>query len=386
MTRHGGSRTRPCATSSGTSARPALEPGNNSKPPDPARAAEELARRLEPLVKKQAKAADALAALEAGPRDAPQHQRARERLKAMTDALEALRAADVPAAKKQELRDALPQLQTEARAALDRLDQKLGGRVPADDLAAELAEDQHALGARLAKPDGAANAEAAEDQLRIATALRNLEAPDALPAQAEAVRRAEQAAAALRAPAAAPDRDPKAAVAAAAEAAEALAARLARESGPAPPARTAPAPADPELGLTPTAAAAAGQLARRQRQVRERLQAVLAERIAPQQELRDQAVALGRELADLRDRARPLSDRARGPAQEAAQTLGEQAPRAMDQGAERLAQGQANAARDTQRQAASIIERGAQQAEDLAAALRADGRPAQPGPGAGPGR
>ena len=71
----------------------------------------------------------------------------------MTDALEALRAADVPAAKKQALRDALPQLQAEARAALDRLDQKLGGRVPADDLAAELAEDQRALGARLAKPD-----------------------------------------------------------------------------------------------------------------------------------------------------------------------------------------------------------------------------------------
>ena len=187
-------------------------PGKNSTPPDPALApAEDLARRLEPLVKKQAKAADALAAVEAGPRDAPQHQRARERLKAMTDALEGLRAADVPAARKQELRDALPQLQSEARAALDRLDQKLGGRVPADDLAAELAEDQHALGARLARADGAANAEAAEDQVRIATALRNLEAPDAQPAQAEAVRRAEQAAAALRTPVAAPDRDPKAA-------------------------------------------------------------------------------------------------------------------------------------------------------------------------------
>ena len=355
-------------------------PGNNSKSSDPARAADELARRLEPVVKKQAKAADALAALEAGPRDAPQHERARERLKAMTDTLETLRAADVPAAKKQELRDTLPRLQAEARAALDRLDQKLAGRVPADDLAAELAEDQHALGARLAKPDGAANAEAAEDQLRIATALRNLDAPDALPAQAEAVRRAEKAAEALRAPAGAPDRDPKAAVAAAAEAAEALAARLARESGPAPPARTAPAPADPELSLPPTAAATAGQLARRQRQLRERLQAVLAERIAPQQELRDQAVALGRELADLRDRARPLSDRARGPAQEAAQTLGEQAPRAMDQGADRLAQGQATAARDTQREAASIVERGAQQAEDLAAALHADGRPANHDP------
>jgi hypothetical protein len=353
-------------------------PGNNNKPPDLARTDDELAKRLEPVVKKQVKAADTLAALEAGPRDAPQLQHAQERLKAVTDVLAALRAADVPTKKKQELRDSLPQLQAEARAALDRLDQKLSGRVPADDLASELAEDQRALSARFAKPD----AEAAEDQQRIATALRNLEAPDALPAQAEAVRRAEQAAEAMRAPAAAPDRDPKAAVAAAVEAAEALTERLAREAGPARPARTvaAAAPADPELGLTPTAAAAAGQLARRQRQVRERLQAVLAERVAPQQELRDQAVALGRELADLRDRARPLSDRARGPAQEAAQTLGEQAPRAMDQGADRLAQGQANAARDAQRQAASIIERGAQQAEDAAAALRADGRPANHDP------
>ena len=43
-------------------------PGNNSKPPDLAHAADELAKRLEPVVKKQAKAADALAALEAGPR------------------------------------------------------------------------------------------------------------------------------------------------------------------------------------------------------------------------------------------------------------------------------------------------------------------------------
>jgi hypothetical protein len=49
----------------------------------------------------------------------------------------------------------------------------------------------------------------------------------------------------------------------------------------------------------------------------------------------------------------------------------------MDQGAERLAQGQAAAARDVQRQAAAMVERGAQQAEDLAAALRAERGPAE---------
>ncbi|WP_406698519.1 hypothetical protein V5E97_06520 [Singulisphaera sp. Ch08] len=54
----------------------------------------------------------------------------------------------------------------------------------------------------------------------------------------------------------------------------------------------------------------------------------------------------------------------------------------MDQGADQLAKGQAAAARDSQRRAAEIVERGAQQAEDLAASLRAD-RPAesQPAPG-----
>jgi len=111
-------------------------------------------------------------------------------------------------------------------------------------------------------------------------------------------------------------------------------------------------------------------------------QTILAEQIAPQQALRAEAVALGRDLTALRDRSQTLSDRARGPAQEAAQTIGEQAPRAMDQGSDRLAQGQAGAARDAQRQAAALIERGAQQAEDLAAALRADRRPETPRTGA----
>jgi hypothetical protein len=129
-----------------------------------------------------------------------------------------------------------------------------------------------------------------------------------------------------------------------------------------------------DLKNAPTATNA-DQLARRQHEVRERLQALVAGPIAPQRALRDQAVALGRALADLRDHTRPLSPRARGPAKEAARTVGEQAPRAMDRGTDRLAQGQAAAARDAQRQAAALIERGAQQAEDLAAALRADGPP-----------
>ena len=105
----------------------------------------------------------------------------------------------------------------------------MNGRVPADDLADELAGDQHALQARLSQPVVAAPGPTltpADDQRRIATALQNLEAPDALQTRAEAVRLAEDAARALADPQ--PGRDPNDAVKAAAEAADALAARLAR--------------------------------------------------------------------------------------------------------------------------------------------------------------
>jgi hypothetical protein len=212
------------------------------------------------------------------------------------------------------------------------------------------------------------NRKVGEDQFRIATALRNLQAPDARPAQTEAVRRAEDAAAVLQG--AIPDRDPKAAAAQAAEAALALAARLAPQFNPVPADQPEPGAAQAEVT----------HLIQRQRQVRERLQAIVAGQSGPQHDLRDEAAALGRDLADLRDRARPLSQHGVGPAQEAAQILSEQAPLAMDVGADRLAQGQVAAAREAQRQAAALIERGAQQAEDLAAALRADGTANERGP------
>ena len=52
--------------------------------------------------------------------------------------------------------------------------------------------------------------------------------------------------------------------------------------------------------------------------------------------------------------------------------LRDHAAQAMDQAAEHLAQGQAPYARDAQRRASENVERGAQHAEDLAAALRAE--------------
>jgi hypothetical protein len=116
----------------------------------------------------------------------------------------------------------------------------------------------------------------------------------------------------------------------------------------------------------------AEELARRERRVRERLQALLGDRIGPQQEIRRQAAELGHDLAILRDEVRGISDRAQGPAHAAAQLLGEEAPRTMERGTEHLAAGRVAPARDEQRRAAEVVERGAQQAEDLAAALRAD--------------
>ncbi|HEV3165240.1 MAG TPA: hypothetical protein VGZ22_14535 [Isosphaeraceae bacterium] len=139
-----------------------------------------------------------------------------------------------------------------------------------------------------------------------------------------------------------------------------------------------PIPDDPELGIKPTQIAAATTLARRERQIRERLQTILGNQIGPQDELRDESTALGRALADLRDRAREISPRSHGPANAAANALGEHAPQVMNEGIQHLAQGRPDAARDAQRRAAGVLEHAAQQTDDLAGALRAD-RPTEAG-------
>jgi hypothetical protein len=106
---------------------------------------------------------------------------------------------------------------------------------------------------------------------------------------------------------------------------------------------------------------------------------VLGERVAPQEALRQETAKLGRELADLRDRSREPSPRGRGNAETAADLLTNQAPRAMEQGLDDLAQGRPEPARDAQRRAAELIERAAAAAEDLAQNLKAD-RPADAAP------
>ncbi len=95
------------------------------------------------------------------------------------------------------VRQALPAFQVAARAALERLQQKIDGQTPADDMAAMLADDQREWQAAASpRPGGqtAPRAELAAAERRIANAVANLEAPDAAVARAEAIKRALEAA------------------------------------------------------------------------------------------------------------------------------------------------------------------------------------------------
>ena len=124
------------------------------KPSTTAKAAEELARRLNDAANRQAKAVTALKEMEPEPRVEPQRRRAVRRASELAETLKDLRDPS----KREAARAALPLVEIRARAAMDRLDHKFNGRLPADDLAAELAGDQHEIHEALAhaKPDDAA--------------------------------------------------------------------------------------------------------------------------------------------------------------------------------------------------------------------------------------
>ncbi len=120
----------------------------------------------------------------------------------------------------EQFREHLPLVQSDARAALDRLQESLSGREPADELAAELAEELAALKSKMA--DHVNIQEAAGEARRIATALRGLNVPDAPVAQVEAVRLTERAARSLEKAAGPGQPAPDQAVAEAARAADSL--------------------------------------------------------------------------------------------------------------------------------------------------------------------
>ncbi len=67
-----------------------------------------------------------------------------------------------------------------------------------------------------------------------------------------------------------------------------------------------------------------------------------------------------------------MSNKAQGPANTAADLLQNHAPAAQNEGMQHLATGRPDPARDAQRRAAEHLERAAQQAEDLAVALRSE--------------
>jgi len=165
----------------------------------------------------------------------------------------------------------------------------------------------------------------------------------------------------------------------AAAALEGLAARLAQEfrTKPQPPPITRhPPPADVqilrELGLKPGKQVEAAHLVQRERQIREQLQAITNEPVAPQEALRDEAFALGRVLEALRDRAHDVSSHSQGPANAALHALTQQATEAMGQAAAHGVQGQLDQARNAQRHAAQGLQNAAQQVDEMANALLAD--------------
>lgn len=259
------------------------------------------------------------------------------------------------------LRAALPQIRTEAQAVAERLEQKMNGQNPTDELVKELAKEQKSLTETKSNP-----IDRQEEQRRIAASLRSIHPVDAV---------AERNAALNLAEAAAKELDNPEAAKAASEAFEKLVSKLDHRPTPATLNEPAKMPVDPDLGLTEEQLAKTSELITRQRQVRERLQAIVGEAIAPQLEALAEASKLGKELADLRDRSRESSPRSQGQAHNASRIVGEELPKAMAQGAEGLAQARPAQARDAQRRAAEIAERGAQAAEDFARSLAGD-RPA----------
>ena len=335
-------------------------------------------------------AADALALERSKPPedDPTPRERAAEDRRRLASAIRNLPvAAEAPALRLEAARlaeaagalDADPKAAKLAADAADALARRLADAIPPKEVAAALARAERALAADQADP-----AQVAERQAAIAAELiRERSAvgdqPSALRDDAEkAVREAADLAKQANHPnPTKPAPTPATLAEAEAHAAEALEAMAADPTplvaeAKTPPAAPAIVPVDPALGLGPEQADRSADLARRQRQVRERLQAEMASRVTPQRDLRRDAQTLGRDLADLRDRAKELKARSQWQANSAADLAGEQAPKAMEKGAEQLAQGRLDQARESQRQAADLVERAAREAEDFAASLTAE--------------
>ena len=226
-------------------------------------AASELAERLRGAAEKQARAVAAFEAMEPGPHVLPQRDRAVQQAAAMAAVLRDLNDP----AKRERARDELPRALVQAQATMRRLGQKLDGRLPADELAQELADDQRALleaaGSKKPEPNAARRAEMALEERDIASAIRGLAVPDAEPARTEAIRLAEAAAQKLAENG--PTPEPLDAIREASHAAQALAARLAGHKSPGPQPKPPAAPVSQPAGSGPRACDQAGARGGRER-------------------------------------------------------------------------------------------------------------------------
>ncbi|MDX2035522.1 MAG: hypothetical protein SFX72_02635 [Isosphaeraceae bacterium] len=149
----------------------------------------------------------------------------------------------------------------------------------------------------------------------------------------------------------------------------------ASDESPRPPgAATAAQPGveDPELHLPRGRVAEATELARRERRIRERLQAVVGERIEPQESIREDSIDLARRFAELREESKATTPKGSGQAAQVEEILARNAPGIMKQGSSQLSRGQARDAGETQRRAAESLERAAQISRELASTLRAE--------------
>ena len=179
----------------------------------PIKAAFELANRLEPLVQQAEQAAKTLSGVDTMGMAEPQRETAQRRAEALAGLLKEVRqkapseaeanklvdpGADNQAptsdeafrlAELAQLRQRLDRSPSDARTSVDRLQQAIEGRMPADQRALELAAELRSMQQLKMSPD---------QQFQIlqqaSAALKAISAPDALTFQAEAIRMAEQAA------------------------------------------------------------------------------------------------------------------------------------------------------------------------------------------------
>jgi hypothetical protein len=331
-------------------------------------AAEDGPRRAE-LAAEERRIANALAALDAP--DAPVAKAEAVRLAEM-----AARALEAPpdAVKPPKAREAIAGATIAAEALARRLADLESPRARATQLA-------HAQRKIIEASHSGHSGNQAREERELADELARLPAKNKAEATEAVARAAELLEAADRAETA-PRSDQVSRIKAMEKAAQALE-KLAAKSDDTPPPNAAnagekvaaPLPEDSGLDVTPADHVDARALARRQRHIREGLQAILGEGAAVERTLREQSTELGRAVASLRGRTAEISPQAKWPAQAATDQLSRHAPERMDHAIERLTSGHSNEALSAQRQAADAAEQAARYVEDLATALRAS-RPA----------